>query len=695
MDNLGILTTDIRHAFEKKEFLIATFLDINAAYDNVRLDVLRETLLSINIPPLLTNLIHNMLAERTIVMTVGRDSNPIQRKIYKGLPQGSVISPILFNIYCSQINSVVQSDCKILQYADDIVLYSSHNSLNIASNNLGISVASVNDWLLSRGVCLSPTKCQTVVFTKRRKFAGVNITINDISIPYVKEVKFLGMILDSKLSWRHHIDLVLAKCEKSINILRSVCRVWWGCHPKTMKILYNALVRSHLDYGSFLMDPLPKYQQAKLELVQSKCLRLILGAMRSSPINTLQVECVDMPLHIRRRYLADNFVLKRIGLMNSMISDSVSALNSHKGYNEGQVGIPNLSRGFLSISRFDSLPPRMEVLPYYDTPFEAISFIPQIVFNTGIVKGVTNKEYVNEKFTEFTSNYPSHTHIFTDGSKFPNTLDVGVGIYVPQLKMKLAYKIPGPASVFTAECIAIREGLNMLTSLNFPNFILFTDSLSALKAISSNLNRRPFDHIICEIKKILFTLHTHKKDIILTWIPSHRGIRGNEVVDDLAKQAVVDGIVPAGHFSSLKDLTLKLKTMAFASWSEEWEVTGMTKGKHYKQLQPVIPTKPWFSKMYLPKPITSMLCRMRIGHCLTTEHLHKIGLSDSPYCECGIDIDTLEHTFFVCPIISDSSLYDSIGDIPRPFNMSLILTLKYRKAVRELSKFIKVTNLRI
>jgi ribonuclease HI len=340
----------------------------------------------------------------------------------------------------------------------------------------------------------------------------------------VKEIKFLGMILDSKLSWRHHIDMILSRCEKNMNILRAVCRVWWGCHPKTMKILYNALVRSHLDYGSFLMDPLPKYLQAKFDLVQSKCLRLILGAMRSSPVNALQVESVDMPLQLRRRYLSDNFLLKRTGFDN-LINESVSTLNALDRCDGENMKIPNLCKSLRTLYNFDSLPPKLTLLPYYNTPFEAITFSPHIILDTGITKGLTNKEYIRSKFLDFTEKFPSHTHIFTDGSKFHTSPDVGVGIYISQLNIKVSYKIPGPASIFTAECIAIREALNLISSVNISHCILFTDSLSALKAISSNLSKRSGDHVLCDIKKILYSLHVSKKEVIITWIPAHMATR--------------------------------------------------------------------------------------------------------------------------------------------------------------------------
>lgn len=279
----------------------------------------------------MTNLIHNILSERSIVIET-TDSR-IVRKIYKGLPQGSVLSPILFNLYCAQIHSVVTKDCKILQYADDIVIYSFSRDIETAKENLITNLQNLNGKLNSLNLHLAPSKCQTVIFTKKRKLPNIVVTIDNMTVSCVKSVRFLGMILDSKLSWKRHIDTVVSSCEKIFNILRAVSRVWWGSHPTTMKLMYNALIRSHLDYGSFILDPLPKYLQKRLDVVQSKSLRLVLGAMGSSPVNVLQVESVDPPLILRREFLSDSFLLRRFSTPNKLLTDPlkiiVSLLKEH------------------------------------------------------------------------------------------------------------------------------------------------------------------------------------------------------------------------------------------------------------------------------------------------------------------------------------------------------------------------------
>lgn len=110
-----------------------------------------------------------------------------------------------------------------------------------------------------------------------------------------------------------HFYYILQKCEKNLNILRSFTGFRWGSFPYSQKLLYNAIIRSHFDYGSFLLNLCNKTCGLnKLDKIQSRCLRIILGVMKSPPINAMQVECNDLPKSIRRQFLSDKFFYKLI-----------------------------------------------------------------------------------------------------------------------------------------------------------------------------------------------------------------------------------------------------------------------------------------------------------------------------------------------------------------------------------------------
>lgn len=230
MDSLGIFTTDIRTALARGEFLVGVFLDIAAAYDNVLLPVLRHKLQQLRVSPRITRFICNLLLPRSIVVKTNSLTLP-PRTIWKGLPQGSVLSPILYSIYTYDLELSVNSFCNILQYADDIALYSNSNSMDEICYRLNSALQYLGQWLSDHGLSLSIDKCKAVIFTRRRQIPLPNIIFENQQIPLARSAKFLGIILDSRLNGVAHVEYILQKCEKSINVLRALSGVWWGAHP--------------------------------------------------------------------------------------------------------------------------------------------------------------------------------------------------------------------------------------------------------------------------------------------------------------------------------------------------------------------------------------------------------------------------------------------------------------------------------
>ncbi|KAA5655294.1 reverse transcriptase family protein, partial [Pseudomonas aeruginosa] len=139
-DNLGILVTDIRNAFSDKKSVVAAFLDINSAYDNVLLHILKSKLDKLKVPYFLTNSIVNLLSERTIILDVGGPYKP-SRLVWRGLPQGSVLSPLLYNIYTYDLEGSVGDSASLLQYADDLVIYASDMSVSTAERYVSSSLS--------------------------------------------------------------------------------------------------------------------------------------------------------------------------------------------------------------------------------------------------------------------------------------------------------------------------------------------------------------------------------------------------------------------------------------------------------------------------------------------------------------------------------------------------------------------------
>ena len=113
---------------------------------------------------------------------------------------------------------------------------------------------------------------------------GICLKLKNGIIKFESSVKFLGVIFDRRLTWRAHIQYVINRCNKRMNLLRAVSGNDWGADKKTLLTLYRTLIRSVVDYGSIAYDNASKTTKKLLDQSQSKALRICCGAMMMTPI---------------------------------------------------------------------------------------------------------------------------------------------------------------------------------------------------------------------------------------------------------------------------------------------------------------------------------------------------------------------------------------------------------------------------
>nr|CAI5866538.1 unnamed protein product [Callosobruchus analis] len=161
------------------------------------------------------------------------------------------------------------------------------------------------------GLQISTEKTKAVIFTKGKiRNIPNTIKINNAPIEWVNSYKYLGIIFDAQMSWTKHIDKCVTKAAKGINIMKSLTKVWWGSDPKTLLNIYKGIVRTHLDFGTQCIFKTSKANWNKLNKAQYQALRIAIGCMRSTPIRALLSETGEVPLHIRRIWLAAKLAKK-------------------------------------------------------------------------------------------------------------------------------------------------------------------------------------------------------------------------------------------------------------------------------------------------------------------------------------------------------------------------------------------------
>jgi hypothetical protein len=232
---LSYLTGNIYHSLNNKEFFVATFINIRGAFDSVNIGTLISYLKSLHAPQQFNNTLIALFNKR----------NPF-------LLQGSCISPILFNIYMSIIaKHLTRLGHKCLIYADDMVIFTSNKSIDLAITLQNQTLNDLKVILDKVPFEVAPEKYKYVIFTRRRYLDAQNIYFDNNIIPHVPNITYLGITLDAKIRWKPQITSLSATVSRWSNFLRSVTSTWWGPPPSSLLMIYRTLVRSKLDYGCF------------------------------------------------------------------------------------------------------------------------------------------------------------------------------------------------------------------------------------------------------------------------------------------------------------------------------------------------------------------------------------------------------------------------------------------------------------
>jgi len=221
MDDIIALTNRIHWGFMRRIPTTAVFLDIAGAFDNVVPSILIEDLRNLGIPARTRKFMENLLIERRIYSI---DNGILQPPLisHKGTPQGSILSPILFNIYLRKISSTLHQDTQILQYADDIVLFSNLPDVAASRDSINASLESINQYLRQRGLDFAPHKSKVLIFSRNRKAPpplSDKISIQGTNIEETDRIKFLSVILDLKLSGKAQAASLITKGNKIANVI--------------------------------------------------------------------------------------------------------------------------------------------------------------------------------------------------------------------------------------------------------------------------------------------------------------------------------------------------------------------------------------------------------------------------------------------------------------------------------------------
>ena len=301
------VTDDVREAIDKKLLSLLVLLDLSKAFDCVHHDLLCAKLRFLGFSNSTVSWFKSYLSSRCHRVFVSSDNKSDWADIVTGVPQGSVLGPLLFLIYLFDLPGVLQF-CSYVMYADDIQLYIHFplNDFETYRKRLISDIISVIFYCVKHNLVLNVSKTQAIILGTQRfltKLTDMTISplvVNDCVIPFKSNVNNLGVIFDGTLSWSDQCTLLV---QRVLGILAQLRRCFSFIPPNVRKILISTLVMPHLDYASVLFTDITDCNNLKLQRVQNSCVRFITGASRFEHI-TPYYDSLGLLKLERRRSLA-------------------------------------------------------------------------------------------------------------------------------------------------------------------------------------------------------------------------------------------------------------------------------------------------------------------------------------------------------------------------------------------------------
>lgn len=292
---LLMLTDDVHSVLDRGSEVDCVYLDFCKAFDKVPHNLLLLKLSRLNIDPNVLTWIKSFLTDRSqFVHANGFNSSSIP--VTSGVPQGSVLGPLLFLIYINDLPSNLTSTVKL--FADDCAVYREIKNVN-DNVLLQADLDAISDWCSKWKMTLNTNKCKLMHFSRRKITDYASYTLNDTLLETVTSYKYLGVLLTSDLTWNSHVSRVIADANRMLGYIK---RNFYMTSPSVKTLLYKSLIRSKLEYAVSIWDPRTKALTNAIEAIQNRAARFILSNYHRTASVTLMKQSLSLiPLELRRK----------------------------------------------------------------------------------------------------------------------------------------------------------------------------------------------------------------------------------------------------------------------------------------------------------------------------------------------------------------------------------------------------------
>ena len=540
------VTDEIEKHIYKRKRTLGVFLDIKSAFDSISPKQIRRCLLNHRTPETLVEWYYNYITERNVLVEL--QGAKIRARVGIGFPQGGVASAkfwlVAFNMAVKIINSM---GCKGTAFADDCAVLVSGTDPNSLVKTMQKTLVSLENWGRKCGLIFNPTKTVVIMFGRRKEWEYDRLKMGGVEIPFSHETKYLGVTLDSKLSWKPHINKKIDSAKKLIYLVNKAIRGNWGPAPDLTGWALTGIVRPSLCYASSVWAHALKGKgmMKRLDRIDRLGLLSIAQCAPSTPTQALRIIYGIPPTRVMIDKFAIDTLLRyryRMTLDWDGLTGGKKRHKSHLAYLWDHVREMGVAR-----TEIDDV---------------------RVVAPARKFRVVTDSFGGGKKFLA-----RSQFSIYTDGSKISEGVGAGFAVYkAGEEILHGECRLFGGCTVFQAEVFAIFEAIRRLLCSKYITEVkyvkLFSDSSAALYALRK---RKVHAEVVLNTMKILNRLAERGVTVSLVWIKAHVGHEGNERADCLAKEgASLDELESVWVKRPYGYLKRKSEERMLSCWNREW-----------------------------------------------------------------------------------------------------------------------------
>jgi ribonuclease HI len=490
-DAMHTLKDFVNNAYQKHGFALSIFIDIDGAFNNTWwakiINDLREKRCPKNLFLTTKSYFENRSAKLWFC------NSEVKRNLTIGCPQGSASGPWFWNISYNDVFDIEMKESdQIIGFADDTRLDFFAQTIEDLERQANQALAKLCIWAKNSKICFNSSKTVCVLFTKNIKYNSPKIFLNNKQLEISKNVKYLGVYFDSKLSWKPHANYIKAKATQTTMNLLSFAEQKFGLNINALETIYKGAILPLISYGcSVWWEGINReYVKKPFTTLQRQIAIRFSRAYKTVSTEALNVLANLIPIDLYLKQRAINYFIKK-GVNNSLTESYLEETN---------IDLRQIQKPFPN-----------EKLPHF-------------ALRKSIVE-------VSDTSTEYV--------VYTDGSK--SNARVGAAFYVFRgdlIVRKAKYKLANHCSVFQSELFAILKAITYVNK-TFNNYLSITICIDSLSVIRALEDCNSDTHLIQLIYNEIRIAETNNIKIYFNWVRAHAGNYGNELADTLAKEGAI------------------------------------------------------------------------------------------------------------------------------------------------------------